>query len=189
MKRKSYASMTCPIARSLEHVGDWWNILILRDAAYGLTRFDHFQKALGIGTAMLTRRLNQLVKGELLTKRRYSSHPPRYEYLLTDRGREFRQVLLAFVQFGNRHFAPDGESVLIAERNTGRTVDLALFDRAAGREIPAKDLGLVAGPRATEGTKLRLALAAGALSADTFVEKLAALKAPPKRKPREASVA
>ncbi len=174
MKRKSYAKMACPIARSLEHVGDWWNILILRDAAYGLTRFDHFQKALGIGTAMLTRRLNQLVKAGLLTKRRYSTHPPRYEYLLTDRGREFRQVMFAFVQFGNRNFSPDGEALLLADRRTGQPVDLGFYDRATGREIAAEDLGVIAGPCAAEGTRLRLALSAGEITPDAFAEKLTA---------------
>lgn len=178
--------MSCPIARSLEHVGDWWNILILRDAAYGLTRFDHFQKALGIGTAMLTRRLNQLIRAGLLKKQRYSVRPPRYEYLLTDRGREFRQVLLAFVQFGNRNFSPDGQSILIAERENGHPVDLGLFDRATGREIMPDELSVIAGPAASEGTRLRLSLSAGEITPDAFVQKIAALgAASPRAKKRE----
>ena len=61
MQRKSFGSMTCPIARSLERVGEWWSILILRDAFRGLTRFDQFQKSLDIAPNMLTRRLNALV--------------------------------------------------------------------------------------------------------------------------------
>ena len=58
MQRKSFDNMRCPIARSLERVGEWWSILILRDAFHGLTRFDQFQKSLGIAPNMLTRRLN-----------------------------------------------------------------------------------------------------------------------------------
>ena len=61
MQRKSFEEMTCPIARSLERVGEWWSILILRDAFRGLTRFDQFQKSLDIAPNMLTRRLNALV--------------------------------------------------------------------------------------------------------------------------------
>src|SRR6516165_4931165 len=60
MQRKSFETMTCPIARSLERVGEWWSILILRDAFRGLTRFDQFQKSLDIAPNMLTRRLNAL---------------------------------------------------------------------------------------------------------------------------------
>jgi len=180
MKRTSFANTACPIARSLEHVGDWWNILILRDAAYGLTRFDHFQKALGIGTAMLTRRLNQLVKAGLLSKSRYSAHPPRYEYLLTERGREFRQVLFAFVQFGNRHYAPEGESILVGERKTGSPIDLGLCERSTGRQVQPEELGIVEGPAANEIIKLRLALAGGDIAPDDFVEKLSVLRPPSK---------
>jgi DNA-binding HxlR family transcriptional regulator len=188
MKRKSYAKMACPIARSLEHVGDWWNILILRDASYGVTRFDHFQKALGIGTASLTRRLNQLVKAGLLEKHRYNVRPVRYEYLLTDRGREFRQVMLAFVQFGNRNFSPDGATHFLADRSTGLPVDLGFYDRLRGREISPEDLTVIAGPNAAESTRLRLALSTGEISQDVFAERIAAFhKAPSREKGKSLS--
>ena len=108
MQRKSFASMPCPVARSLERVGEWWSILILRDALHGLTRFDQFQKSLGIAPNMLTRRLNALVEAGLLQRRRYSEHPPRDEYVLTARGRDFRPVIVALLAFGNKHFAPEG---------------------------------------------------------------------------------
>src|SRR5258705_3693694 len=83
MQRKSFGQMVCPIARSLERVGEWWSILILRDALHGLTRFDEFQESLGIAPNMLTRRLNALVQFGLLERRRYGEHPPRDVYLLT----------------------------------------------------------------------------------------------------------
>src|SRR6266446_1816945 len=115
MQRKSFGQMVCPIARSLERVGEWWSILILRDALHGLTRFDQFQKSLDIAPNMLTRRLNALVEAGLLQRRRYSERPPRDEYLLTERGRDFRSVLLALLAWGNKHFAPEGPSVLLAD--------------------------------------------------------------------------
>jgi DNA-binding HxlR family transcriptional regulator len=108
MQRKSFASMPCPVARSLERVGEWWSILILRDALHGFTRFDQFQKSLGIAPNMLTRRLNALVEAGLLQRLRYSEHPPRDEYVLTARGRDFRPVIVALLAFGNKHFAPEG---------------------------------------------------------------------------------
>ena len=79
MQRKSFGDMQCPIARSLERVGEWWSILILRDAFHGLTRFDQFQKSLEIAPNMLTRRLNSLVEAGLLERRPYSERPPRDE--------------------------------------------------------------------------------------------------------------
>src|ERR1700739_890121 len=113
MRHKSFGAMQCPIARSLERVGEWWSILILRDALHGLSRFDEFQKSLGIAPNMLTRRLNALVLAGLLERRRYSEHPPRDEYRLTGRGRDFRLVVLALLAWGNRHFAPEGASVML----------------------------------------------------------------------------
>jgi DNA-binding HxlR family transcriptional regulator len=108
MKHKSLAGMPCPIARSLERVGEWWSILIMRDALHGYTRFDQFAKSLGIAPNMLARRLEALVEAGLLERRRYSQHPPRDEYVPTSRGRDFRPVLIAFLAWGNKHFAPDG---------------------------------------------------------------------------------
>ena len=72
MQNKSFGTMSCPIARSLERVGEWWSILIIRDALHGMTRFDEFQTSLGIAPTTLTRRLNGLVDAGLLERRRYS---------------------------------------------------------------------------------------------------------------------
>src|SRR3954454_16071784 len=97
MRRKSFATMQCPIARSLDRVGEWWSILILRDAFHGLTRFDQFQKSLEIAPNILTRRLNALVESGMLERRPYSERPPRDEYVLTERGHDFRPVLFALL--------------------------------------------------------------------------------------------
>jgi len=111
MQRKSFADMSCPIARSLEHVGEWWSMLILRDAFGGTTRFDDFQRSLGIAPNMLARRLAALVDAGLLERRPYSERPPRDEYVLTERGRDFKPVLTALVVFGRKHFAAAGRPV------------------------------------------------------------------------------
>jgi DNA-binding HxlR family transcriptional regulator len=114
-------------------VGEWWSILILRDAFRGLTRFDQFQKSLDIAPNMLTRRLNALVESGLLERRAYSEHPPRYEYVLTERGRDFRPVLWALLAWGNRHFAPEGPSVVVVDTETGEQADPVLVDRRTGK--------------------------------------------------------
>ena len=133
MRRKSFGSMQCPIARSLERVGEWWSILILRDAFHGLKRFDEFQENLGIAPNMLTRRLKALVEAGLLERRRYRERPPRDEYLLTQAGRDFRPVLWALLAWGNRHFAPEGPSVVVVDTETGEAADPVLVDRRTGK--------------------------------------------------------
>jgi DNA-binding HxlR family transcriptional regulator len=110
--------MQCPVARSLERVGEWWSMLIIRDAFHGLTRFDQFQESLGIAPNMLTRRLAALVKAGLLERRRYSTRPPRYEYVLTERGRDFRPVLIALQ--AQQALRAGGASVMLVDARPAR---------------------------------------------------------------------
>ncbi|MGE0736437.1 MAG: winged helix-turn-helix transcriptional regulator [Alphaproteobacteria bacterium] len=164
MQRKSFGNMQCPIARSLERVGEWWSILILRDALHGLTRFDEFQKSLDIAPNMLARRLSALVEGGLLERRRYSEHPPRDEYVPTARGRDFRPVLIALLAWGNKHFAPEGPSVLLVDRTTGRTAEPILVDKASGQPIAASSFRYAPGPAAGDRMRHRLAFAEGCVA-------------------------
>ena len=146
MRHKSFDAMQCPIARGLEHVGEWWSILILRDAFRGLRRFDDFRVNLDIAPAMLTRRLNALVESGLLERQRYSEHPPRDEYVLTERGRDFRPVLLAMMAFGNRHFPPDQQTVRVVNERTGQAVDPILVDPATGQRVDGPGYSVVMTP-------------------------------------------
>ena len=157
MQRKSFGNMQCPIARSLERVGEWWSILILRDAFHGLTRFDQFQKSLGIAPNMLTRRLNALVEAGLLERRSYSERPRRHEYVLTERGRDFRPVLWALLAWGNKHFAPEGPSVVVVDSETGLPAEPVLVDRRSGRLLAEPAFRSAAGPAADERTRRRYA--------------------------------
>jgi DNA-binding HxlR family transcriptional regulator len=156
MRRKSFGNMECPVARSLERVGEWWSILIVRDALQGLTRFDEFQKSLGIAPNMLTRRLNRLVEAGILERRRYNERPPRDEYLLTERGRDFRPVLLALLAWGNKHFAPEGASILLVDAKTGAIAVPTMVDQTTGRPLLARDFKLMVGPTASEGLRERI---------------------------------
>jgi DNA-binding HxlR family transcriptional regulator len=157
--------MQCPIARSLERVGEWWSILILRDAFHG-TRFDEFQESLGIAPNMLVRRLKALVDAGLLERRRYSERPPRDEYLLTQAGRDFRPVLWALLAWGNKHFAPEGPSVVIIDSETGAEADPLLVDRNSGRPLVEPDFRSAAGPAADARTRRRHAVVAGERAKD-----------------------
>lgn len=163
MQKTRFDDMDCPIARSLDRVGEWWSILILRDALGGMTRFEEFQKSLNIAPNMLTRRLNSLVEAGLLERRRYNERPPRHEYVVTERGKDFRPVLIALIAFGNRHFAPEGASVAIVDAVSGAPADPIFVDRPTGRPIVSSEFALVAGPAASQATKARMAKRAARL--------------------------
>lgn len=110
MKRKSFEHMSCPIAQSLELVGEWWTPLILRDIIMGeRTRFDDLQKSLGIAPTVLTSRLNHLVDSGLLERTPYSEHPPRYDYVPTDAGRDFESVLMELYRWGEKWTDPPAD--------------------------------------------------------------------------------
>lgn len=156
MQRKNLGTMECPIARSLERVGEWWSILILRDAIYGITRFDAFQKNLRIAPNILTRRLQALVDAGMLEKRLYCERPKRYEYVITPRGRDFRPVLLSLQAWGSRHYSPEGVRVMLVDAETGEPADPVLIDRNTGKLITDATHRNVPGPAAGAGVKARL---------------------------------
>ena len=157
MRRTNFSEMPCPIARGLDRVGEWWSILILRDASQGLTRFDQFQKSLGIAPNMLSRRLDDLVEAGLLERRRYQARPPRDEYLLTRIGRDFQPVLVAMMAWGNRHFTPEGISSQLVEVATGRPVEPVVVDRVTGLPVSDPAFRYAAGPAADDVVRARIA--------------------------------
>jgi len=157
MRRTSFRKMHCPIARSLERVGEWWSILILRDALHGYRRFDEFSESLGVAPNILTTRLAALVKAGMLEKRQYSAKPPRYEYVPTRAARDFRPVLLSLMAFGNKHFAPEGPMVEVVDTRTGKPADIAAFDQATGEPIVAPNYAMVPGPAANARIRKRYA--------------------------------
>lgn len=99
MKRKRFTEMPCPIARTLDIVGEWWTLLIVRDALVGSRRFEEF-RASGIADNILAARLELLVTEGILERRLYQEHPPRYEYLLTEKGRDLLPVVIALGAWG-----------------------------------------------------------------------------------------
>src|SRR5688500_15461368 len=135
MEHKSFDGMSCPVALALERVGEWWSILILRDATHGMTRFDEFQKNLGISPNSLTRRLNGLVEADLLKRRRYCDRPPRDEYVLTEAGRAFRPVLITLYAWGSQFFPPEAPNIRLVDSESGIDVDPLLIDRSTGHPL------------------------------------------------------
>jgi DNA-binding HxlR family transcriptional regulator len=158
MRWKNHFGVECPVARSLECIGESWSLLILRDAFQGLTRFDEFQKSLGIAPNILSRRLAHLTGAGLFERRLYSRRPPRHDYVLTDKGRDLFPVVMAIFAWGNKQLASKGETVLLASRRTARRLDPILVDARSKKPITPLDSALVPGPRATATTYRRLAM-------------------------------
>lgn len=129
----------CPIARSLAVVGDAWSLLILRDAHSGLKRFDQFRKSLGIAPTILTRRLAMLSDEGLLEKRRYSEHPPREEYLLTEAGRDLLPVLFIIGAWG-RKYRGGGKMVQFFDEETNTEIKAVAIDEVTGAKLGTRPI-------------------------------------------------
>jgi DNA-binding HxlR family transcriptional regulator len=150
MERKSFADMECPVAHALEHVGDPWGLLIVRDALHGISRFDDFHRSLGISTSSLTRRLNELVAAGVLERRPYQERPQRHEYVLTPAGQDLKPVVAALAAWGVAHDPPGTTPVVLVDDTTGALVDPVVIDRNTGRDVADPSIVFRPGPDATE---------------------------------------
>jgi DNA-binding HxlR family transcriptional regulator len=137
MLRRSYDDQECSVARTLEIVGERWTLLIIRDALFGLRRFDEFAESLGVARNVLSTRLQRLVEHDLLTRVRYQERPERFEYHLTPRGHELATTVVALMRWGDRHLGrPDGSARLVEHHQCGTELEARLAcphcDRVVG---------------------------------------------------------
>lgn len=141
MKRTRLEESTCPVARSLDIIGDWWSLLIVRDALRGIKRFGEFQKSLGIAKNMLTTRLKLLVDEGILTLQPASDGSAWQEYVLTDKGRALQTVLVALSQWGNEFLFAENEcgTVLVDSKQRKPLRRLALI-ADDGRELTPEEI-------------------------------------------------
>ena len=143
MKTKSFSDMQCSIARTLDLVGSWWSLLIVRDAMLGARRFKHFQKSLGIAKNTLTTRLNQLVEGGILTKVAAADGSAYEEYQLTEQGRALAPIIIALAQWGDKWAVhPEGPSFEFYDRQTGDDLAAIWPRRANGEAMALADVGV-----------------------------------------------
>ena len=149
MERKSFSDMHCSVAQCLEVVGEWWSLLIVRDAFLGISRFDDFQSRLGISRNILNQRLARLVETGVLTKVPYSERPPRFEYQLTDKGRDLWPVLTTMRQWGDKWDAPRGAPLQLMHTTCGHVAEVVPTCSACGEVLTGHDVRPVAGPGAT----------------------------------------
>jgi DNA-binding HxlR family transcriptional regulator len=113
MKRTSVAHLNCSVAKTLDIVGEWWTLLIVRNLMFGQHRFEAIQSDLGIARNILSDRLSTLVERGIVERTKYQDHPERFEYRLTEAGRDLFPVITALMAWGDKWAAPDGAPVLL----------------------------------------------------------------------------
>jgi DNA-binding HxlR family transcriptional regulator len=144
MKRKCLNTSKCPIARTLDVIGDWWSLLIVRDAFLGKRRFNEFQKSLGLAKNILCVRLQKLVSEGVLTTGPASDGSAYQEYRLTEKGRSLYLALVALRQWGERYLFEKGElDLLLVDRATGQPVKPLELRSHDGRLLGPADLRTV----------------------------------------------
>ncbi|HII3190171.1 TPA: winged helix-turn-helix transcriptional regulator [Enterobacter asburiae] len=123
MSRNTVKEEYCPVARSVDLLGDRWSLLIVRNAFDGMTRFGDFQRSLGVARNILSDRLRKLVEAEILTLQGASDGTAYQEYVLTDKGERLFPVIVALRQWGEQNLFAQGERhSLLVDRRTGRPV-------------------------------------------------------------------
>jgi DNA-binding HxlR family transcriptional regulator len=150
VRRKSFEDLNCSVAQCLEVVGEWWTLLIVRDAFFGVSRFDEFEERLGIARNVLTQRLERLVETGIFERVPYQEHPVRYDYRLTARGRDLAPVLTAMRQWGDRWAAPDGPPVELVHDTCGHTARVVPTCSHCGERLRRDAVHPVAGPGARD---------------------------------------
>jgi DNA-binding HxlR family transcriptional regulator len=159
MRPKGFEGMACSMASVMGALGDRWGALIMRDLYLGLTRYDDLHRSTGATHAMLSGRLKGLEQNGLLERRQYQTRPDRYEYILTERGRDIGLVMLAMVQVGDKWNLDglEGPPLRLVDNSTGHGVKLAPVDAETGVLVNPANVKIEPGPGADELMKWRLA--------------------------------
>jgi DNA-binding HxlR family transcriptional regulator len=148
VERTSFRDMTCSLAQCVEVVGEWWSMLIIRDAFLGVSRFDDFQSRLGISRNVLQRRLERLVAEDVLQRVPYQEHPVRYDYRLTEKGLDLWLVVNAMREWGDRWAAPGGAPLEVVHRACGEVTHIVATCSHCGEPMGPGDTKAIAGPGA-----------------------------------------
>lgn len=161
MRSKGFDGMACPIAEVMAAIGDRWGLLILRDLVLGLARYDEFRHSSGVTNATLSDRLKHLEAHGLVERQRYQTHPERFEYRLTPKGRQLAPAISVFAQIGERWGDADapGPALNFLNRASGAGVALGFIDQATGAALSPQDVVIEAGPGADDLMRWRLSQA------------------------------
>lgn len=145
-------SPACSIARALDVIGDRWSILILRDTFRGIRRFEEIRRDLGIPKAVLSERLSRLVSAGVLSRRQYMAQPARFEYRLTDMGRELSPVLVGLMDWGDRWLSDGAPPTILVHAPCGTEVDLGFHCRQCDEDFGPTEIAGRPGPGSSAPT-------------------------------------
>lgn len=152
MQRKTFTGMNCSIARSLEEVGEWWSLLIVRECTQGTARFDEFQSRLGIARNILTTRLERLTSLGILERFPLEDRANTEGYRLTQKGEELYPVIVALMQWGDRWSHKGNPPTLLVDDATGHPIQEIAVRGEDGRPLSFRDVRFAPGPAATATT-------------------------------------
>jgi len=159
MRSKGFDGMVCSIAGIMAAIGDRWGLLILRDLVCGLSRYDEFRQSSGITNATLSDRLKHLETNGLVERRSYQVNPERFEYVLTQKGRQIAPVMPVLAQIGDRLDVSGASAppMKFVNRKTGAEIQWGFIDQKTGEQISAADVIIKEGPGADDLVRWRLA--------------------------------
>jgi DNA-binding HxlR family transcriptional regulator len=147
MRHSSLHDQPCSVARTVAVLGERWTLVILRAAFQGQRRFEDIQRGLGVARNILADRLQRLVSEGILERRRYQDRPPRYEYRLTEKGRDLYPVLVSLMQWGDRYTAGEaGPPVLLTHKACGHRTDPVLVCDHCGEPVEPREMRADPGP-------------------------------------------
>ncbi len=153
MRRKRFDELNCGVAQALEVLGDWWTLLIVRDAFFGARRFGDFEKSLGIAKNILSARLEHLVQHGVFERTDIGSEGERFEYRLTQKGEALLPILTTLREWSDEWvFGRGNEPVIVRDRNTGRRIPRLRVTDAEGHALSRRDLRTEPGPGASRET-------------------------------------
>lgn len=154
VKRTSMDRAACPVARSLDAIGDWWSLLIVREAFANTRRFGDFQKHLGLAKNILATRLRNLVAEGILEMRPASDGSAYQEYVLTDKGRSLVTVMVALRQWGEEHLYQPGEpQTILRDRLNKKPLAKLQILSEDGRPLGVSDMTLLPPPEPARGAE------------------------------------
>jgi DNA-binding HxlR family transcriptional regulator len=154
--RSRIANKECSVARAMDAIGDRWSILLLREAYYGTKRFDEFQYYVGLASNILSARLKKLVDAGIMTRIPLPEHTGRYEYVLTEKGRDFFPTYLALKKWGDDWLAePAGPQVVFNDRSSGRPISYPELRTDEGKPLRLEDIEVTAGSGAAAFNRKR----------------------------------
>jgi len=135
MKRRALDDMNCSVARTLDVVGDPWTLLIVRDALFGISRFDDFRRRLDIPRTTLSSRLTTLVDHDVMERRQYEKTPIRHEYILTTKGRALHPIVIAMLRWGDTWSTLREPPITLVDADNGAEIDPIYIDRNTGKPL------------------------------------------------------